>query len=70
GKVLEWYQQSAAFSAHVVGLTAEEVYNLATQTQDDGYVIPADEELLNAGCTIQITGIKAVVAEAAGYVAE
>ena len=69
GKVLEWYQQSAAFSAHIVGLTAEEVYNLATQTQDDGYVIPADEELLNAGCTIQITGIKAVVAEAAGYVA-
>ena len=69
GKVLEWYLQSAAFSAHVVGMTAEEVYNLATQTQDDGYVIPADEALLTAGCTIQITGIKAVVAEAAGYVA-
>ena len=68
GIVKEWYEQSAAFSAHVVGLTAEQVYNLATQTQDDGYVIPADEDLLSAGCTIQITGIKAVVAEAAGYV--
>ena len=69
GKVLEWYLQSAAFSAHVVGMTAEDVYNLATQTQADGYVIPADEALLAAGCTIQITGIKAVVAEAAGYAA-
>ena len=65
GIVKEWYEQSAAFSAHVVGLTAAEVAELPTQTQDDGYVISADEDLLTAGCTIQITGIKAVVAEAA-----
>lgn len=68
GKVLEWYLQSAAFSAHVVGMTAEEVYNLATQTQADGYVIPADEALLAAGCTIQITGFRDVVVEACGDV--
>ena len=65
GIVKEWYEQSAAFSAHVVGLTAAEVAELPTQTQDDGYVISSDEDLLTAGCTIQITGIKAVVAEAA-----
>ncbi len=63
GKVLEWYEQSAAFSKHVIGLSGTEVANMATQVQDDGYVISADEALLSAGCTIQITGIKAVVAE-------
>ena len=63
--VKEWYLQSAAFSAHVVGMTAAEVEAMETQTMDNGYVISADEALLDAGCTISITGIKAVVAASA-----
>ena len=64
GKVLEWYHQSAAFSTYVVGKTGAEVSALETQTLDNGYKISKDEVLLNAGCTIQITSIKEVVAKA------
>ena len=64
GKVLEWYLQSEAFSKHVVGKTAAEVEAMATQVVEGaGYVISADADLLAAGCTIQITSIKAVVAK-------
>ena len=64
GKVLEWYLQSAEFSKFVVGKTAAEVSAMATKVvEGSGYVISADDALLTAGCTIQITGIKAVVAE-------
>ena len=70
GVVKEWYEQSAAFSKHVVGMTVAEVKAMATQTLPSGYIISADDELLSAGCTIQITGIKAVVAEAANNAGE
>ena len=64
GHVYEWYIQSGVFSNHVVGMTAEEVAAMATQVvEGSGYVISADEDLLAAGCTIQITAIKAVVAQ-------
>ena len=63
GKVLEWYVQSAAFSAHVVGMTGTEVADMETAANSIGYQMSTDEDLLNAGCTIQITGLKAVVAE-------
>ena len=63
GVVKEWYLQSEAFSKHVVGMTADEVKAMETTTLKNGYVISADKALLNAGCTIQITSIKAVVAE-------
>ena len=64
GKVLEWYVQSAAFSNYVVGKTGAEVAGMKTQTvEGSGYIISADEALLTAGCTIQITGICAVVAQ-------
>ena len=64
GKVLEWYLQSEAFSKYVVGKTAAEVEGMATKTVEGaGYVISADDALLSAGCTIQITSIKAVVAQ-------
>ena len=66
GKVLEWYVQSAEFSKFVVGKTATEVADMATQVVEGaGYVISADADLLAAGCTIQITAIKAVVAQSA-----
>ena len=61
--VVEWYLQSAAFSAHVVGMTADEVKGMATQTMDNGYIISSDEALLGAGCTMSIDAIKVVVAE-------
>jgi hypothetical protein len=65
GKVLEWYVQSLAFSEYVVGKTATEVASMQTKTLENGYQISADDALLTAGCTIQITGICAVVAQAA-----
>ena len=66
GKVLEWYEQSLAFSKHVVGKTGAEVAAMKTvaATQGSvGYMISADADLLSAGCTIQIGGICAVVAQ-------
>ena len=64
GRVLEWYVQSAEFSKFVVGKTAAEVAAMPTQVVEGaGYVISADADLLAAGCTIQITAIKAVVAQ-------
>jgi len=66
GKVLEWYLQSVEFSKYVVGKTAAEVEAMATkEVEGKGYVISADDALLSAGCTIQITAIKAVVAQSA-----
>ena len=69
GTFKEWFEQSSAFSTFVVGMTGEEVANMPTKVlgaeygSTAGYVISADDNLLSAGCTIQITGIKAVVAE-------
>lgn len=68
GKVLEWYLQSAEFSKFVVGKTAAEVGALTTKQAaaegaGAGYQISADDALLTAGCTIQITSIKTVVAQ-------
>ena len=64
GKVLEWYEQSAAFSSYVVGKTADQVAGMETQ-EAEGHVIAADKALLDAGCTIQISSICAVMAQAA-----
>ncbi len=62
GRVLEWYVQSAAFSAHVVGMTGAEVAAMTT-VEAGGHLISTDADLIGAGCTIQITGLQAVVAE-------
>ena len=64
GKVLEWYEQSAAFSNYVVGKTADEVSGMKTQ-EVEGHLISADDALLSAGCTIQISSICAVMAQSA-----
>ena len=64
GTVLEWYVQSAAFSNHVVGMTATEIAGMQTK-EVNHHQISVDETLLSAGCTMQITGICAVVAQAA-----
>ncbi len=65
GKVLEWYLQSEAFSKHVVGKTADEVANMGTAANSIGYQMSTDADLVAAGCTIQITSMKAVMASAA-----
>ena len=64
GIIKEWYIQSAEFSKYVVGKTADEVAAMETQTLE-GHEVAKDETLLKAGCTIQITDIKAVVAQSA-----
>jgi hypothetical protein len=64
GVKLEWYVQSEAFSKFVVGKTATEVAGLETQLVNN-HQISTNADLLAAGCTIQITGIKAVVAASA-----
>jgi len=64
GTVKEWYVQSAAFSNHVLGMTATEIAGMETK-EVNNHQISVDETLLSAGCTMQITGICAVVAQAA-----
>ena len=66
GIVLEWYKQSEIFSNYVVGLTPAEVAGLKTQLVNN-HLNYTDDALLSAGCTMQITGIQAVLAESAGY---
>ena len=63
GVKLEWYLQSAAFSAHVVGMTGAEVAAMETTFVNNHY-ISTDKALLDAGCSMQITGIMLVVSEA------
>ncbi len=64
GIVLAWYLQSAAFSAHIVGMTGAEVAAMETTLVNNHY-ISTDADLLAAGCSIQITGFMDVVSEAA-----
>ncbi|MBR2335294.1 MAG: hypothetical protein IKA62_03600 [Clostridia bacterium] len=65
GVVKEWYDQAKAFEAYVVGKTVAEVEAIQTQVVEGaGYVIAADEALLTAGCTIQITDFITAVAKA------
>ena len=66
GVTLEWFEQSAAFSAYAVGKTAEELANLETQ-EVNAHFISTDAALLDAGCSIQIGGMGAVIATAANY---
>ena len=64
GIVYEWYIQSSIFTKYVSGFTIDQVTSMPTKTSN-GHIISADDDLLSAGCTIQITEIKAIVAKAA-----
>ena len=64
GRVLEWYVQSAEFSKYAVGKTATEIAALETE-EVNAHFVSKDAALISAGCTMQITGIMAVVAQAA-----
>ena len=63
GVMLEWFEQVHAFEAYVIGKTGAEVAAMETATNSIGYQMATDADLLAAGCTIQITAIKAVVAK-------
>lgn len=62
---VEWDAQSAAFSEYVVGMSADEVAGLETQ-ESNGHNISVDETLL-ASCSMDITGMMEVIAEAVAY---
>jgi hypothetical protein len=68
GKVLEWYVQADAYAKYAVGKTGAELKAMQITTLDNGYKISGDKALLDAGCTIQVTGINAVVGTACDYV--
>lgn len=63
--IAEWDEQAAAFVQYCVGKTAQQLRQMETQEQD-GHELAADESLY-ASCTIDISGMKAVVAQAADY---
>ena len=62
GVMKEWDAQTKAFEAYVVGKTAAEVKAIQTK-EANGHQIAVDQALLDAGCSMQITGIMAVVAQ-------
>ena len=62
GRVLEWYLQSAEFSKYVVGKTGAQVADLETEVKND-HNISTDSTLISAGCTIDISGLKTIVAK-------
>ena len=61
----EWDAQSAAFSQFVVGMSADEVAALETQ-ESNGHNVAVDETLY-ASCSMDITGMMAVISTAANY---
>ena len=64
GVMKEWNEQANAFEAYVVGKTAAEVKAIQTQ-EANGHQIAVDKALLDAGCSMQITGMQAAIAQAA-----
>ena len=63
GVKLEWYEQTKAFEKYVVGKTADEVAAIETQLVNNHY-IAVDKDLLDAGCSMQITDFMAAVVKA------
>lgn len=63
GVMKEWYEQTKAFEAYVVGKTAAEVNSIETQ-EAGGHMIAVDKALLDAGCSMQITDFMAAVVKA------
>ena len=67
GVMKEWFQQADAYAKYAVGKTGAELKGMETELVNNHY-ISKDKALLDAGCTIQITGINAVVGAACDYV--
>lgn len=64
--VAEWDAQARAFADYTVGKTAADIRGLATTTNDHGYTVTVDETLY-ATCTMSISGMMAVIAQAVDY---
>lgn len=64
--IAEWDAQAKAFAAYTVGKTAAEISSIETVLNDTGHNVSVDETLL-ATCTMDITGMMAVIAQAANY---
>ena len=61
GRILEWDVQAKAFEKFVIGMTADEVAAMRVQ-YDGSHYFTTNPELLDAGCSMQITEfIQAVV---------
>ena len=58
----EWFEQATAFEAYVIGMTAADVSAIET-VESNGHMVPTDDVLL-AGCTMQITGYQESVVKA------
>ncbi len=58
----EWYEQADFFADYVVGMTATEVLNIKTTV--DGDKKKAAEDIILAGCTVDISGFISSVVEA------
>ena len=64
--IAEWDAQAQAFADYTVGKTADEVKGIETAVNDSGHNVTTDETLL-ASCTMDISGMIAVIAQAATY---
>ena len=64
--IAEWDAQAKAFTDYVVGKTAAEVRGMETTVNAEGHSVTVDATLL-ASCTMSISGMMAVVAQAADY---
>lgn len=63
--IAEWDAQAKAFADYTVGKTAAEVAGLET-VESNGHNVTTDETLF-ATCTMDISGMMAVIAQAANY---
>ena len=63
GVMKEWYEQTKAFEAYVVGKTVAEVEAIETK-EANGHQIAVDQALLDAGCSMEITDFIAAVVKA------
>ncbi len=61
--IAEWYDQADFFAEKVVGMTADEVANIATTVNEEGYEVATDEAILS-GCTISIAAFQEAIVKA------
>ena len=64
--IAEWDAQAKAFADYTVGKTAAEVAGIETTVNESGHNVTTDQTLL-ASCTMDISGMMAVIALAANY---
>ena len=63
GAISEWYEQADFFAEKVVGMTADEVANLATTVNEEGHTVATDEAIFS-GCTMSIAAFQEAIVKA------